>query len=129
VSTPALPPSTTPPPPLDASDRRYLDKRRELNRLGQIGLWVALPAVVVVWMAFFVWFPLLVNPFELLRRLEARTIEAGTLTTLAIAGQIAFNLLFFLLVLILYLVLAWAWQERRLLKLLDKLAGEPPKQG
>jgi hypothetical protein len=127
-TTPPAAPQPTP-PALDAADRRYIERRREMNRLGQIGLWVALPAVVVAWVALFVWFPLLVNPFELLRRLEARSIEAGTLTTMAIAGQIAWSVVFFLLILILYLVLVWAFQERRLLKLVDKLAGGPPKQG
>jgi hypothetical protein len=108
--------------PLGARDRQFLERRRSLNRFGNLALWGGLVLVLVAWVAFHVLFPLLVNPYALLGRLESKALETGSVTTLAMVGQLALNLVFLMLTALCAFTLGWAWQERRYLRIVDKLS-------
>ncbi|MGE0452596.1 MAG: hypothetical protein AB7O37_04630 [Vicinamibacteria bacterium] len=108
--------------PLGARDRQFVELRRTLNRFGSLALWGGLGLVLLAWIAFHLFFPLLVNPYALLGRLESRALETGSVTTLAMVGQIALNLVFLMLTALCAFTLAWAWQERRYLRIVDKLS-------
>lgn len=108
--------------PLGARDRVFLERRRTLNRFGSLALWGGLVLVLLAWIAFHLFFPLLVNPYALLGRLESRTLEMGSVTTLAMVGQFALNLVFLMLTALCTFTLGWAWQERRYQRIVEKLS-------
>jgi hypothetical protein len=110
--------------PLRETELRFLLSRRRRNRFSWLGLPVALVLVVCAWASFFYFFPLLVNPWELIRRLEQQQLEPGTLATLAVAAQALMNAVFLLLVSMVLAILAWAWLERRYLRIVDRLLAE-----
>jgi hypothetical protein len=110
--------------PLRQSDVRFLTSRRRPNRFGWLGLPAALVLVVCAWASFFYFFPLLVNPWELIRRLEQQQLEPGTLATMAVAAQALMNVVFLLLVSMVLAILAWAWLERRYLRIVDRLLAD-----
>jgi hypothetical protein len=107
--------------PLSAADQRFLIARRHRNRFGWLGLLVALALVMGAWASFFFFAPLLVNPWELIRRLEQQELEPGTLATMAVVAQALMNVLFLLLLSMVAAILSWAWLERRYMKVVDKL--------
>jgi hypothetical protein len=109
---------------LRQSEVRFLTSRRRRNRFGWFGLPLALVLVVGAWASFFYFFPLLVNPWELIRRLEQQQLEPGTLATMAVAAQALMNVVFLLLVSMVLAILAWAWLERRYLRIVDRLLAE-----
>ena len=108
--------------PLGTRDRVFLERRRTLNRFGSLALWGGLALVLLAWIAFHLFFPLLVNPYALLGRLENKTLETGSVTTLAMVGQFALNLVFLMLTALCTFTLGWAWQERRYLRIVEKLS-------
>jgi predicted ABC-type sugar transport system permease subunit len=107
--------------PLSEADQRFIAARRHRNRFGWLGLLVALVLVVGAWASLFFLAPLLVNPWELIRRLEQQTLEPGTLATMAVVAQALMNVLFLLLLSMVAAILSWAWLERRYMKVVDKL--------
>jgi hypothetical protein len=107
---------------LGTRDRVFLERRRTINRFGSLALWGGLALVLLAWIAFHLFFPLLVNPYALLGRLESRTLEMGSVTTLALVGQFALNLVFLMLTALCAFTLGWAWQERRYQRIVEKLS-------
>jgi len=111
---------------LSDADQRFLASRRHRNRFSWFGIPIGLVLVVAAWGSFFYFFPLLVNPWELIKRLEQQQVEPGTLATMAVVGQALMNVVFLLLLSMLLAILAWAWLERRYLKIVNRLVAAPP---
>lgn len=114
---------------LPEAQRRFLDVRRSRRNVGLWVLPIALAGLVVVWGLFFVYFPLAVNPWTVIGRIEAHDFEPGTLTMYAMICTVLVNVLFALMAGFLVLSIAWASHERRYLRLLEaaaKPAAPPP---
>lgn len=106
--------------PLTESERRFLSAREARRTVGLYLLPVALIICCATWIAMWAFTPLLLNPFEAIKRLELQNLEPGTLTTLASLGAVAFNLLFIVLAVCLVFAILWARHERRYLRILHK---------
>jgi hypothetical protein len=121
------------PPP----DQRFIEARRERRRMGLLILPVFLTLLIGAWVLFFIMFPMTVNPWVVIGRIEQQQLEPGTLTMYAVTATILMNVVFALLGALLVMSIAWARHERRYLKLLgqpvapsapDAPAGPDPSQ-
>jgi hypothetical protein len=65
--------------------------------------------------------PLIVNPFDVLGRLEQRSLAPGTLTVFAVVGVLAVNALLLLTAVAAVLGMLVARRERRYLRMIDAL--------
>jgi hypothetical protein len=70
---------------------------------------------------------MLVNPFDVLGRLETQTLAPGRLTIFVVVGALAMNAVFLLMIALCALGIVIARRERRYLRLIDKLRVTPPK--
>jgi hypothetical protein len=94
-----------------------------------MGLYVlpgALVALVVAWGALYALWPISVNPYAVVGRIEQQLFEPGTLTMYAITATVLLNVVFALLVAFLIVSIAWARHERRYLKLIEQQSKEDP---
>ena len=110
---------------LDPSEDRFLTERKSRQRFGLYAFPAAIVLVCLVWVGLFSFVPLLVNPFDVLGRLERQTLAPGTLTVFAVVGVLAMNAVFLLMVALSAIGIAIARRERRYLKLIDKLQTPP----
>jgi hypothetical protein len=111
--------------PPTQSDLIFLERRKARRSVGLYLLPVALLGLVLAWGAFFVFWPISVNPYTVVGRIEQRLFEPGTLTMYAISATVLMNVVFALLALILVLAMVWASHERRYLKLVS--GAQPPQ--
>lgn len=111
-----------------AADQAYLDRRRA----GAGARWLLPPLILVlvvaVWIALFTLAPSLVNPRHVIGEIEQHAIEAGTLTLYAIAATLLANAVLFMSAVIAIILLMAANQERRYLRMLERLAPPPAPQ-
>lgn len=112
--------------PLDASDDRFLAERKSLERFGLFAFPAAIVLLCLVWLGLFTFVPLLVNPFDVLGKLETQTLAPGTLTVFAVVGVLAMNAVFLLMIALSALGIVIARRERRYIRLIEKLRGSPP---
>jgi len=111
--------------PLDASDDRFISDRKLRERFGLFVFPAAIVFVCLVWVGLFSFVPMLVNPFDVLGKLEAQTLAPGTLTVFAVVGVLAMNVVFLLMIALSALGIVIARRERRYLRLIDKLRDTP----
>jgi hypothetical protein len=104
---------------LGDAQRRFIQARAARRHIGLWVLPVVLAGLVAAWGLFFLYFPLAVNPWTVIGRIEARTFEPGALTMYAITCTVLVNVLFAVLSAVLVLLIAFARHERRYLKLLE----------
>jgi hypothetical protein len=110
---------------LNAADEKYLTERRALQRFGMFVFPAALVLVLLVWIGLFYFVPLIVNPFDVLGRLEQRSLAPGTLTVFAVVGVLAVNALFFLMAALSVIGMALARRERQYLRIIEQLQRAP----
>jgi protein-S-isoprenylcysteine O-methyltransferase Ste14 len=107
---------------LDPADDRFLTERRARQSFGLFAFPAAIVIICLVWLGLFSFVPLLVNPFDVLGRLEQGTLAPGTLTVFAVVGVLAMNAVFLLTIALSVLGIVIARRERRYLKLIDKMS-------
>ena len=105
--------------PASPSDQMFLERRKARRSVGLYLLPAGLVALVLAWASFFIFFPISVNPFTVVGRIEQRLFEPGTLTMYAISATVLMNIVFALLAAMLVLAMVWASYERRYLKLVN----------
>ena len=103
-------------------DRRYLAYRRERSRFGLWALPTGLGCLIAVWVGFWAYLPLAVNPWTVIGQIEAQAFEPGTLTMYAILFTVMVNVAFVLLCTFLVFALMWMRRERRYLRLASAAA-------
>lgn len=113
-------------PNLDSSDERFVRERESRQAFGLFAFPAAIVLVCLIWAGLFYFAPLVVNPFDVLGRLERGTLEPGTLTMFAVVGVLAMNAVFVLMLVVAGSGVALAWRERRYLRLIEKLTARPP---
>lgn len=113
--------------PLEPSDDRFIGERKARERFGLFVFPAAIVFVCLVWAGLFSFVPMLVNPFEVISKLETQTLAPGTLTMFVVVGALAMNVVFFLMVALSVLGIVIARRERRYLRLIDKLRVTAPK--
>lgn len=111
--------------PFDAADDRFLTERRARQRFGLFAFPAAIVLLVLVWIGLFSFVPLLVNPFDVLGKLETQTLAPGTLTVFAVVGVLAMNAVFLLMIALSVVGIVIARRERKYLKLVEKLQHAP----
>lgn len=114
---------------LDSSDEKFLADRKAVQRFGLFAFPAAVVFVALVWLGLFYFVPLLVNPFDVLGRLEMKTLAPGTLTVFAVVGVLAMNAVFLLMVALSVVGMVIARRERRYLRLVEKLREPAPPKG
>jgi hypothetical protein len=105
--------------PASQSDLLFVERRKARRIMGLYVLPAALLSLVLAWAAFFLFWPLSVNPFTVVGRIEQRLFEPGTLTMYAVSATVLMNVVFALLAAMLVLAMVWASHERRYLKLVS----------
>ncbi len=106
---------------LDSSDDRFINERKAAQRFGLYAFPAAVVLVALVWIGLFYFVPILVNPFDVLGRLETQTLAPGTLTVFAVVGVLAMNAVLLLMIALAVIGMLIARRERRFIKLVDKL--------
>lgn len=101
----------------------FLEKRRKL-----IAAWrVAGPLLLMLLTTLFVWLylktPLLINPFEVARRLEAGTLDEPTLAIMAMLLPVMISLCFLVMVVVILFVYAAISNEKKYRQTIDRLSG------
>lgn len=112
---------------LDPSEDRFISERKTRERFGLFVFPAAIVFVCLVWAALFSFVPMLVNPFEVISKLETQTLAPGTLTMFVVVGALAMNVVFLLMVALSVLGIVIARRERRYLKMIDRLRTTPAK--
>jgi hypothetical protein len=107
---------------LSTRDRVFLELRKGRRTVGLYGLPSGLILLVLVWGALHAFWPVSVNPYVVMGRIEQRLFEPGALAMYAITATVLVNLVFALLAVCLVLAIAWARHERRYLRLIDQQA-------
>lgn len=110
---------------LDASEDRFLNDRKTRQRFGLFAFPAAIVLLCLVWLGLFSFVPMLVNPFDVLGKLETQTLAPGTLTVFAVVGVLAMNAVFLLMIALSVFGIVIARHERRYLRMIDKLRGTP----
>ena len=104
---------------LKNDELKFLNKRKRLiNTWRLVG-----PLSLVLILGFLLWFyvryPLLVNPFEVVSRLESGTLETSTLSLMAVMLPIMFLVCFGLLITIVLLMFVAFSNEKKYLEILS----------
>lgn len=110
---------------LDPSEDRFIAERKLRERFGLFVFPAAIVLLCLVWVGLFSFVPLLVNPFDVLGKLEQQTLAPGTLTVFAVVGVLAMNAVFLLMIALSALGIVIARRERRYIKLIEKLRATP----
>ncbi|NOZ24468.1 MAG: hypothetical protein GXP25_25605 [Planctomycetes bacterium] len=106
---------------LNEEDRDFISKRRKLATswpLVGVILIAALGALVV---GLFVWSPMLVNPFAVLSRIAADEMPQSTLKMAAVLLPVVTLFCFAIVLIVLIFVFFAMANERRHLRILDRL--------
>jgi hypothetical protein len=107
-------------PPASNLDRLFIEQRKAGRKTGLIVLPIVLAGLIALWVSLFLFWPISVNPFTVVGRIEQRAFEPGTLTMYAVTTTVLMNVILALLVVGVLLGMVWARRERRYLKLLDE---------
>jgi hypothetical protein len=120
-------------PSLTDSDRLFIEQRRSRRKTGLYVLPALLIALVLLWVALFVWFPMAINPNAILGASETDLMRpgTGTLTRYALAATVLVNVLLLMLVSVCVIGISRAGRERRYVRMIDRLLKEqalsPPR--
>ncbi len=106
------------------NELEFLTKRKKMVRAWPF---VGVPMIVVM-IGFLVGLyfraPLLINPYALMARLEAKNIDQSTIVLSALLLPIAFLVLFFLLFAIVLLTFALISKEKKYIRIIDALQAQ-----
>lgn len=106
---------------LDQTQREFLEKRRKLVRSWPfIGL-ILLIAMVATLLWLWVQQPLLINPYEVVGRLESGSIENSTIALMAVMLPLLFLICFVLLMIVVLFAYAAFANEKKHLKIIEIL--------
>jgi hypothetical protein len=111
--------------PITEKDVAFIEKRRSLvrwwNLVGSITF-----AGLVAFIAWMFWsHPRLINPLHVVGELKAGRIPQTTLEMTAVLLSVAMLAIFFVLAVMIGFTFAMIGNERRYLKIIDHLKGEP----
>ena len=109
---------------LSAEQRRFVMERRRLVRHWPKAAWFLVLIILALLMYLFVWNPLLINPFEVMRSLEEGSLPVATLALLAVFGSIAFVTCCLLILVMVWFLSVAISNERRLIDIIDQLLAE-----
>jgi hypothetical protein len=112
--------------PLTHQERLFIDHRRSRRHIGLYLLPVFLLIVLAAWAGLFLLWPTSVNPKAVWGAVEAGTIicGSGTLSGYATTATVLANVVLLLIASTLVLRMAWSSNERRYLRLIEKLEKE-----
>ena len=117
---------------LSEQDRRFLKKRQQLSRLAPI-LWVFSGLLIAGHIAFWIWYPLLTNPFYVMAELENERLAATTIMAMAALTPVLGLMAWFLFLLAIVMAIVCVTLEKRYLaivaQLLQEMAGNQPDEG
>jgi hypothetical protein len=117
--------------PLTQQEHLYIQHRRSRKHVGLYLLPVILLVVLAGWGGLFLLWPTAVNPKAVWGAVEAGTIicGSGTLSGYATTATVLANVVLLLISAIVVLRIVWSSDERRYLRLIEKLEKEvPPPQ-
>ena len=117
------------PDPLETSDLRFIQKRRRLvrswNLVGSVTF-----AGLVAFVAWMFWSqPRLINPLHVVNELEAGGISQATLEIMAVLLPMVVLAVFLVLAMMLGFTFAMIGNERRYLRMIDRLAAQADTVG
>lgn len=115
---------TTGPPAVSERDREFIERRRKLVAYWRFAgplLWI-----MILGFASWVFFRsrLLIDPFEMLARLEAGDLPESTLVIMAALAPVFFSGLFVLLTVLVLILYSAISGEKRYLAIIDMLGGD-----
>ncbi len=106
---------------LDQTQQEFLEKRRKLVRSWpSIGL-ILLIGMVATLLWLWIQQPLLINPYEVVDRLESGSIENSTIALMAVMLPLLFLICFVLLMIVVLFAYAAFANEKKHLKIIDIL--------
>ena len=112
------------PPPLNASDHAFVERRRIGARARWMFPLLLLLLMALAWVAMFAWTPMLVSPMHVLGLMEKKAIADGTLTLYAVAATLLANAVLLSVCTIALVLLSAASQERRYLRIVERLTAQ-----
>lgn len=114
--------------PLTQQERLFVDHRRSRRHVGLYLLPIFLLVVLGGWGGLFVLWPTAVNPKAVWGAIEAGTIicGSGTLSSYATTATVLANVVLLLVALTIALRMVWSSNERRYLRLIEKLEKDKP---
>ena len=107
------------------TDEHFVNRRRAYVRSGPIVLGACLVLIVGFGIWAYAYQPLLANPFEVARQIQAGTIDDITVSLMAVMLPIAMLLSIGLTGAVVALCWAWLSSERRYMRIIDSLTSEP----
>jgi hypothetical protein len=112
--------------PLTQQDRLFIDHRRSRRHVGLYLLPVFLLVILAAWGGLFLLWPTAVNPKAVWGAIEGGLIicGSGTLSSYATTATVLANVIFLLLAATVVLRISWSSNERRYLRLIEKLEKE-----
>ncbi len=106
---------------LDRTQQEFLEKRRKLVRSWpSMGL-ILLIGMVVTLLWLWIQQPLLINPYEVVDRLESGSIDSATIALMAVMLPLLFLICFVLLMIVVLFAYAAFANEKKHLKIIDIL--------
>lgn len=109
---------------ITVTDKEFVDRRKRLLQFAPIALGVCL--AVVVGFGAWAWFyqPLLANPFEVARQIQANELDATTVALMAVMLPILALVCVGLASALIWLAWGSTSNERRYLRIIESLAGK-----
>ncbi len=109
--------------PLTQQERLFVDHRRSQRSFGLYILPIVLLIVLSIWAGLFFLWPTAVNPKAVWGAIEAGAIicGSGTLSSYATTATVLANVVILLVAVIVGLRMVWSSNERRYLRLIEKL--------
>jgi hypothetical protein len=113
---------------LSTSDLKFLQRRRTLNRLWPFGGALLLLGWSVGFGLLYQAHPVLINPFDIAQRLAESPETDTTIALLAGVAPVLGLALFMVVIAFIAVLFGYHFQEKRLLRILDKTCA-PPSRG
>ena len=110
-------------------EQRFLQRRRQLLRAWSIAGPLLLVVLIVLCVWLFLAFPLMFNPFEVVTRLEAGSLQPATLQLMALFLPLAMLMLLFIVLVILLLVFSALANDRKYLAIIDRCQADDDGKG
>jgi len=106
------------------TDENFVNKRRAYVRSGPLVLGICLVTIVAFGLWAYWYQPLLANPFEVARRLDAGELDGTTVSLMAVMLPIAMLVSIALTAAVVGLCWAWLSNEKRYMRIIDSLTGK-----
>lgn len=106
---------------LARKQQRFIMRRRKLLRTWRVVGPLLLLLLIITAVIMFFGYPLMFNPYEVIERLEAGTLENSTLQLMALLLPIAMLMVFFMLVVVVLLSFAALTNDKKYLAIIKDL--------